>query len=51
MSALPNFHTKAVEETQARTASAKGERDRASRFLSELDMLLSEGFAEVSDIY
>jgi hypothetical protein len=51
VSSLPSFHTKAVEQTQARTESAKGERDKASQFLSELDMILSEGFAEVSDLY
>lgn len=51
MSTIPRFHTKAVEETQARQENAKGERDRANRFLSELDQLLSEGFAEVTDIY
>ncbi len=51
MSTIPNFHTKAVAESQARAESAKGERDRADRFLSELDELLSEGFAEVADVY
>lgn len=42
MGALPNFHAKAVNETQARTQAAKGERDRADEFLSSLDELLSE---------
>jgi hypothetical protein len=45
--AISSFHTKAVAEAQAKTERAKTERERASRFLRQLDDVLSEGFNEV----
>jgi hypothetical protein len=45
--AISSFHTKAVADAQAKTERAKTERERASRFLRELDDVLSEGFSEV----
>ena len=50
MSAISSFHTKAKSESQAKTMAAKTEAERADRFLSDLDQLLSEGFNEVSDV-
>jgi hypothetical protein len=50
MSAISSFHTKAKAESQAKTESAKGERERADRFLSQLDEILSEGFNEVTEV-
>ena len=47
MSSLPNFHYKAVEEAEARTKNAQGERDRAASFLQELDDVLAEALAAV----
>jgi len=52
--AISSFHTKAIAEAQAKMERAKTERERASRFLGELDGVLrelddvlSEGFNEV----
>jgi len=47
---ISSFHTKAVADAQAKTERAKTERERASRFLRQLDDVLSEGFNEVAEV-
>ena len=42
MSALPNFHTKALADKQAAKAALLDQHKRAEEFLAELDDLLSE---------
>lgn len=45
--AISSFHTKAVAEAEATRERAKTQRERASRFLRDLDDVLAEGFNEV----
>ena len=47
MSAISSFHTKAKADAAAKQEAAKDQRERASRFLRELDDVLFEGFNEV----